>query len=40
MSHFTLLVVGKEYGQLEVDKLLYPYWELDLSEEELSLIHI
>lgn len=31
MSHFTVLVVGPD-----VDAALYPFWELDLSEEEIQ----
>jgi hypothetical protein len=31
MSHFTVLVVGPD-----VEKALYPFWELDLSDEEIQ----
>ena len=31
MSHYTVLVIGEN-----VDKQLWPFWELDLSEEELK----
>ena len=33
MSHFTVLVIGPE-NQEQLDEALYPFWELDLSEEE------
>jgi hypothetical protein len=34
MSHFVVLVVGAN-SEEEVDKALYPYWELDLSQEDM-----
>lgn len=34
MSHFTVLVIGVKNKQ-EVEEALYPYWELDLSPEEM-----
>ena len=37
MSHFTVLVVTNGIGSLEdeVEKALYPFWELDLNIEDL-----
>lgn len=34
MSHFTVTVVGTEFGEDQVRELLEPFWELDLSAEE------
>lgn len=36
MSHFTVTVVGTEFGEDQVRKLLEPFWELDLPREEVS----
>ena len=37
MSHFTVLVVGSQFGWEEVDELLFPYWLYPnvLSQEQL-----
>ena len=34
MSHFTVLVIGPK-NEIELEEALYPFWELDLSEEEM-----
>jgi len=34
MSHFTVLVIGAK-NEEEVDEILHPFWELDLSREEM-----
>lgn len=36
MSHFTVLVIGAK-NEEQVDKKLYPFWELDLSRSELMV---
>ena len=32
MSHYTLLIIGEE----DIEEALYPFWELDLSQEEMK----